>query len=111
MVVRKTEQQEWRLFPSALSTFSFNLQDEARAQALWRRGQWDIKESPNVNLNRSFTLAEMSAMSDSDEDILKDRDTTVMVAGIFPYPEMPTGVNPCGLLRIWDGTGIPPNDP
>ncbi|KAL3925500.1 MAG: hypothetical protein SGILL_000367 [Bacillariaceae sp.] len=111
VVVRKTEQEEWTLFPTARNTFHFHPVEEILAHSLWEFGQRNIKESANTNADRSATLGEISAMKNSDETRLKDRDMTVMVAGVFPFPQMPSGVNPHGFLRIWDGTGIPPSDP
>jgi hypothetical protein len=111
VVVRKTEPDEWKMFPTALNTFSFDSLDAERTQKLWLWGQNFIKEFSTINQQHCFTLAEMNAINDSDEEHLKDRDITVMIAGVFPYPEMPSGVNPRGFLRVWDGTGIAPSDP
>lgn len=110
-MVRKTEQEEWKIFPTSLETFSFDPLDAERTQKLWLWGQDFIKTFPTMKPQHSFTLAEMNAINASDEEHLKDRDITVMIAGIFPYPTLPSGATPRGFLRVWDGTGIAPSDP
>lgn len=78
---------------------------------LWKWGQTFVRDSPTIKKEHSFTLAEMASMNNEEEENLKDRDITVMIAGIYPYPQQPSGANPRGMLRIWDGTGMPPSDP
>lgn len=104
VVVRK-ESEGWKGYPTAGLKFSFNDSDARRMQTLWR---WSINESKtksSIKAEYSFTLDELPNMTDNDEQHMKDKDTTVMVTGIYPCPEQPSGVNFCGLLRIWDGTG------
>jgi hypothetical protein len=50
-------------------------------------------------------------MNDDSEETLKDKDITVMVAGMYHYPDVPSGITPRGFLRVWDGTGMAPSDP
>ena len=111
VVVRKTDNEAWEMSPTAYEKFSFDSKDAERAQKLWLWGRDFIKDSPTIQQQHCFTLGEMKAINDSDEQHLKDRDTTVMVAGIFPYPQMQPGADPQGVLRVWDGTGVPPSDP
>jgi hypothetical protein len=64
-----------------------------------------------MNKEHSFTLAYMTCMNDDDEETLKDRDITILVAGMYSYPDVPSGITPRGFLRVWDGTGSSPSDP
>ncbi|KAG7368887.1 telomeric single stranded DNA binding POT1/CDC13-containing protein [Nitzschia inconspicua] len=111
VVVRNTPENGWIGVPSASNFFTFNPSDERRSQILWKWGQNYVRDFPTINKDHSFTLAEMAGMNNEDEENLKDRDITAMVAGIYRYPLMPSGITPRGMLRIWDGTGIPPSDP
>jgi hypothetical protein len=97
--------------PSAVSKFSFNRADEERTQRLWRWANDFIEHNPTIKKERLLTLAEMASMKDSDKEPREDRDITVMVTGKYLLPDNPTGINPRGFLRIWDGTGQYPSDP
>jgi hypothetical protein len=111
VVVRNTPDFGWICHPTASSSFTFTPSDEKRSQSLWYWGQSFVREFPTIHKDHSFTLADMASMIHEEEEILKDRDITVMIAGIYPYEQQPYSVTPRGMLRIWDGTGIPPSDP
>jgi hypothetical protein len=58
------------------------------------------------------TLADVANINTDDPDEAKDRDFTVMVTGIYPYPaELRNNSTPQGFIRVWDGTGEAPSDP
>lgn len=111
VVIRNSPGEGWHGLPTASNSFSFRQSDERRSQELWEWGQKFVSDSPTINKEHCFTLAEMVAMNNEEEDKLKDGDITVMVAGVYPYPQQPSGVTPWGMMRIWDGTGIAPSDP
>jgi hypothetical protein len=126
VVIRKKQQQPvdnttttnensngWSVVPTATNYYVFNDEDEQRCQVLWHWAQDFIVAQPTINAEHCFTLADMVGLTDeAGEDKVRDRDLTVMVTARIPYPTQErTGITPCGFLRVWDGTGMPPSDP
>jgi hypothetical protein len=109
-VVRNSE-VGWEVFPSSPLSFTFSDSDEVRSKNLWHWARGWFAENATIDPERSFTLSEIPNIRDEDEAYLRDRDTTVMVTGIYTYPALPDGASPKGFLRVWDGTGFSPSDP
>ena len=92
--------------------FVFDGDDEGTSQSLWHWGQTLISHQANMHADRRFLLGDLGTLSESDEQMLKDRDLTVMITGKIPYPpEARTGITPYGYVRVWDGTGPGTLDP
>lgn len=112
VVIRKTEDKAWKVFPTSNSTFTFNRSDEEVSQNLWYWAQRHIRDNSSIkSAERCFTLASMSSMRDDEEKLIEDRDITVMVVEKKRYTSQPSGNIPQGYLRVWDGSGYSPSDP
>ena len=95
-----------------------NSLDFYRVNDLWRFARKRMCSCPNVDAKYVFTNADIEknisnqeASSENDNTILGG-DLTAMICAIIPYPEdKQTLQSPKGLLRVWDGTGVPHSDP
>lgn len=109
VVIRKPEDDEWKVIPSATGTFVFSKQDEEKSQKLWHWAQHFVRQYATIKAEHSYKLQEMSYDMD---DRITDKDLTVMVSAKYPFPrEARSGTAPCGFLRVWDGTGTGASDP
>ena len=109
VVIRKIE-GTWKVIPTAVNYFTFNISDEERSQALWRWANEHSETNPSMKPEHCATLVEMQHLkSDDDETTFENKDITVMVVQRLEY--QPSDVLPHGVLRVWDGTGNAPSDP
>lgn len=78
----------------------------------WRWGQQRLRSFPTMKPEHSTMIGDMLGV-EATELVEGHRDFTLMVGAILPIPADPStaGVTPRGLLRAWDGTGVPRSDP
>ena len=120
-----TNTDGWSVIPTATSSYSFTGDDEERSQTLWRWGQHRILVRPTIHPEHRCTLENLALAVAKGQDfaartrnkhkkaiIGQNLDLTAMVSAIIPFPpsQRQPG-SPCGLLRVWDGTGLPRSDP
>lgn len=87
-----------------------------RVNELWRFCRMRMSSCPNVdsrykvtnaNIEKSISNQEQSG----DRENILGGDLTAAICSIIPYPEdKQTLTSPKGLLRVWDGTGVPRSD-
>jgi hypothetical protein len=86
--------------------------DKAQFWQVWRWGQDRIFSFRTLKDEHSSKICDM-LRADETKTVEEFRDFTVMVSAVFSIPQDPNtgGVTPCGVLRVWDGTGPPSSDP
>lgn len=110
VVIRKPENDEWKVIPSATNSFVFSKHDEEKSQQLWHWAHHYVQQYATINEEHSFKIEDMS---NETNDRVSDRDLTVMVCAKYPFSteERRGTAVPCGFLRVWDGTGMGVSDP
>jgi hypothetical protein len=88
------------------ASFSFDDSDTVRMQFLWQWAQEYAKNTPLIKADHSFTLGCVKDVPGVENgESVYDKDTIVMISGIYPNPNPLSGSQHYGCLRIWDGTG------
>ena len=80
--------------------------DLKRCRDLWQWGQRRLLTRPNLKMSRSASLTDMGQQQEHDQQ--NGVDITAMVASLpieTPAETVPGACDPCGYLRLWDGTG------
>jgi hypothetical protein len=107
VVIQKPMHQDFQLIPTAQTAFDFSPSDEARSQELWHWAQHFVQQHPTMKSQHSFTINDLKEQFSGEPDC----DLTVMVTAKFVNTvESGGGTQPCGFLRIWDGTGFGSSD-
>lgn len=82
--------------------------DFSRSNELWRFARKRMAMCPNVHPKYCFTNADIEQRGNANENESDHGDLTAIICDIIPYPsDNMSTKSPRGLLRIWDGTGIP----
>lgn len=80
----------------------------SRSNQLWRFAQKRMAMCPNVHPRYMFTNADIEERGKNYVDDNECGDLTAIICDVIPFPaESMSPTSPKGLLRIWDGTGIP----
>jgi hypothetical protein len=80
---------------------------------LWKFAQKRMSAYPNVQSKYKITMAEVEHMCGEHKgEGSNSGDLTVMICSIIPISRKEQSLlSPKGVLRIWDGTGMPCCDP
>jgi len=105
-VVLRKDGHRWKAAATAKKTFTFDNSDALKMQSLWNWGHDHSMKKPIINSEHKFSIGDIPSMEIDGtlNSSVKDKDTVVMVTGMYPNPNfhLPSVY---GFLRIWDGTG------
>ena len=111
------ESLDWTYASTAEKSDFAPTEDQARFEGLWKWAQQRLLEYPTMKEDTSMRIADMTSTHNENNMSLPEGDKqsgdlTVMVGSILANPQGSlSSYAPCGILRVWDGTGYSESDP